>query len=166
MREALYSFIKEMCLRYSSWRECEYIWIEKAYSKKRRMKQTIKFGESSKRHITNLNSFFLCDCLAQAEEPGLIPVFPLHSAFVVYVTSTSNILFSEITSALVCFHNPQVAKEYFQSRKPSYPATGSAWLGCTLELGLCPQQRKGSSFLSEYSGLLNHFILVKHMLKQ
>lgn len=76
-------------------------------------------------HYKSLNYFFfLCDCLAQAEEPGLIPVFPLSSTFVVYVTSTSNISLSEITSTLACPKNPQVTKEYSQSSKSSYPTTG------------------------------------------
>lgn len=95
--------------------------------------------------------FFLWGCLEQAEEPGLIPVFPLSSTFLVYLTS-SNTLLSEITSTSACPKNPQVAKEYSQSSKSVYPTTASAWLGCTLELWLCPQyckelQRKGSFFL-------------------
>lgn len=45
------------------------------------------------------------------------------------------------------------------------------WLGCTLQLWLQPQhckdlQKKGSSFLSECSGLLNRIITAKQKLKQ
>lgn len=129
------------------------------------MKQTTKFGESSQQHITNLYLFFfICECLAQAEEPGLIPVFPLSSNAMVYVTYTSNISLSEVTSTLTCPKNPQVGKEYSQSSKSSIPNTGSAWaihLNCDSTLNIV-KHCKGKAFLSEYSGLFNYFIIAQH----
>lgn len=68
-------------------------------------------------HYKTLDYFFLYDGLAQAEEPGDIPVFPLSTTFVVYITSKSNMLVTEITSVLARPKTPHVTKEYSQSSK-------------------------------------------------
>lgn len=89
------------------------------------MRQLTKSEESSRQHITKLwINFFPCDGLAQAEEPGHIPVFSLSSTLVVYVISRTDALVTEIPSVLARSKNPQVMKQYPRAANRQLTTTG------------------------------------------